>query len=69
MDEDEVRRQARGSDNQSPAPDPPKDETPSGGDDSGEKTCPECDGTGRKDGAECPVCEGTGRVKAAPEGA
>jgi DnaJ-class molecular chaperone len=24
--------------------------------------CPECDGTGRRDGRECPACEGTGNV-------
>ena len=28
---------------------------------SGER-CPECDGTGRRDGRECPACEGTGNV-------
>jgi len=24
--------------------------------------CPECDGTGTRDGQECPACEGTGNV-------
>ena len=24
--------------------------------------CPECGGTGRRDGGECPACEGTGNV-------
>lgn len=24
--------------------------------------CPECDGTGERDGRECPACEGTGNV-------
>jgi len=24
--------------------------------------CPECGGTGRRDGKECPACEGTGNV-------
>jgi DnaJ-class molecular chaperone len=24
--------------------------------------CPECDGTGERDGRECPACEGTGHV-------
>jgi len=68
MDEDKVDRQARGADNQSPAPHPPKDGEGSGESGPGEKTCPVCDGTGRKDGDECPVCEGTGRVKENAEG-
>ncbi|MGI8778661.1 MAG: hypothetical protein ACR2L8_00565 [Solirubrobacteraceae bacterium] len=24
--------------------------------------CPECDGTGKREGRECPACEGTGNV-------
>jgi DnaJ-class molecular chaperone len=24
--------------------------------------CPECGGTGKRDGRECPACEGTGNV-------
>ena len=24
--------------------------------------CPECDGTGAREGRECPACEGTGNV-------
>ena len=24
--------------------------------------CPECRGTGKRDGRECPACEGTGNV-------
>lgn len=69
MDEDEVDRAARGADNQSPAPHPPKDdEGSSEASGSGEKTCPECDGTGRKDGDQCPICEGTGKVKASAAG-
>jgi hypothetical protein len=24
--------------------------------------CPECDGTGRRDGSTCPACEGSGNV-------
>ena len=24
--------------------------------------CPECGGTGKRDGVECPACEGTGNV-------
>ena len=24
--------------------------------------CPECDGTGERDGQECPACEGSGNV-------
>ena len=29
--------------------------------DTGER-CPECGGTGKRDGRECPACEGTGNV-------
>ncbi len=28
----------------------------------GENTCPDCAGTGRRDGADCATCEGTGTV-------
>jgi DnaJ-class molecular chaperone len=27
-----------------------------------EERCPECGGTGERDGRECPACEGTGNV-------
>ena len=29
--------------------------------DTGER-CPECGGSGRRDGRQCPACEGTGNV-------
>jgi DnaJ-class molecular chaperone len=28
----------------------------------GENTCPDCAGTGRRDGGECPTCGGAGVV-------
>jgi len=44
----------------------PEPETDEGGAaatpaDSAER-CPECGGTGRREGRECPACEGTGNV-------
>jgi RecJ-like exonuclease len=43
----------------------PGDEAPPSEPSSGEDICPECEGSGEKDGAECPNCEGTGKVNAA----
>ena len=43
----------------------PGDEAPPGEPSSGENVCPECEGSGEKDGAECPNCAGTGRVNEA----
>jgi hypothetical protein len=43
----------------------PGDEAPSSEPSSGENICPECEGSGQKDGAECPNCEGTGKVNEA----
>jgi RecJ-like exonuclease len=43
----------------------PGDEAPPGEPSSGENACPECEGSGEKDGARCPNCEGTGRVNEA----
>jgi hypothetical protein len=40
----------------------PGDDAPPGTPGTGEDICPECGGSGRKDGAPCPNCEGTGRV-------
>lgn len=40
----------------------PGDEAPPSEPSSGENVCPECEGSGRKNGAECPNCEGTGKV-------
>lgn len=40
----------------------PGDEAPAGTPGTGEDICPECHGTGRRDGAECPNCAGTGRI-------
>jgi hypothetical protein len=48
-----------------PEPDePPRpgDEAPADEPSAGENACPECNGSGEKDGSECPNCEGTGRV-------
>ena len=43
--------------------DPDEDETaPEAPPQSGGERCPECGGTGRRDGRECPACEGTGNV-------
>jgi hypothetical protein len=40
----------------------PGDEAPPEEPSAGENICPECDGSGKKDGAECPNCEGSGRI-------
>lgn len=40
----------------------PGDEAPSSEPSAGENVCPECEGSGERDGAECPNCEGTGKV-------
>jgi DnaJ-class molecular chaperone len=40
----------------------PEDEVPTDAPSSGEDVCPECHGTGERDGATCPGCEGTGRI-------
>lgn len=29
----------------------------------GENTCPDCAGTGSRDGGDCPTCAGTGTVE------
>lgn len=43
----------------------PGDEAPPSEPSSGENVCPECEGSGSKDGAECPNCEGTGKINEA----
>ena len=41
----------------------PGDEVPAGTSQSGEATCPDCAGTGRRgDGKRCATCDGTGTV-------
>ena len=40
----------------------PGDEAPPGTEGAGENVCPECGGSGRKDGDDCANCAGTGRV-------
>jgi DnaJ-class molecular chaperone len=40
----------------------PGDEAPPGTKGTGEDICPECGGSGRRDGDECRECGGTGRV-------
>lgn len=40
----------------------PGDEAPEGTPGTGEGLCPDCGGSGRKDGKACPTCEGTGKV-------
>jgi hypothetical protein len=44
--------------------DPPRpgDEAPEGEPSTGENICPECGGSGEKDGSACRNCEGTGKV-------
>jgi RecJ-like exonuclease len=43
----------------------PGDEAPAEEPSSGENVCPECEGSGEKDGARCPNCEGTGKINEA----
>ena len=40
----------------------PGDEVPPEQPPAGEDQCPDCDGSGRRDGGECPTCGGSGRV-------
>jgi RecJ-like exonuclease len=51
MDDEQERREMR-----------PGDEAPPSNPSAGEVPCPDCQGTGKRDGAECPACEGTGTV-------
>lgn len=40
----------------------PGDDAAPGTPGTGEALCPDCDGTGRKDGGACRTCGGTGKV-------
>jgi hypothetical protein len=42
----------------------PGDEAPPGQEGTGEDFCPDCSGSGKRDGADCETCVGTGRVEA-----
>ncbi|MBA3409193.1 MAG: hypothetical protein H0U06_14260 [Solirubrobacterales bacterium] len=43
-------------------PHPEPDDTGDAPTQSRGERCPECAGTGERDGSECPACEGTGNV-------
>jgi hypothetical protein len=47
----------------------PGDQAPPGTPGTGEVPCPDCGGTGRKDGAPCVLCGGTGKIVKAVGGA
>jgi RecJ-like exonuclease len=57
---------------ESEAPDPhglaPGDEGPPEEKSVGGNVCPDCDGTGQREGRDCPNCGGTGRVEEAVGG-
>jgi RecJ-like exonuclease len=40
----------------------PGDEAPTDENSAGENTCPECDGTGERDGQPCENCGGSGKI-------
>jgi hypothetical protein len=40
----------------------PGDEAPPGSPGAGEAVCPDCEGSGRRDGEPCRTCNGTGKV-------
>ena len=46
----------------------PGDEAPPQRDEVGSNICPDCRGSGRRDGRECPTCGGTGRIEEAVGG-
>ena len=46
----------------SQAPMNPGDEAPAGTPGTAEDICPDCSGSGKKDGSECSTCGGSGRV-------
>jgi DnaJ-class molecular chaperone len=46
----------------SDAPINPGDQAPPGTPGTGENICPDCQGTGRRDGDACPTCGGSGKV-------
>lgn len=41
----------------------PGDEAPPDRKETGANLCPDCEGSGRRDGEECPTCGGTGEVE------
>jgi RecJ-like exonuclease len=45
-----------------PAPAAPGDEAAPGSPSSGEAVCPDCNGTGQREGGLCPTCEGRGTI-------
>jgi len=45
-----------------PTPAAPGDEAAPGSPGSGEAICPDCNGTGQRNGGPCPTCEGTGKI-------
>jgi DnaJ-class molecular chaperone len=47
----------------------PGDQAPPGTPGTGEVPCPDCGGSGRKDGAPCALCAGTGKIVKAVGGA
>jgi hypothetical protein len=56
---------AQTSSSDQPAGSPPMspgDEAPAGTPGTGEDVCPDCGGSGRRDGRECTTCQGTGKV-------
>lgn len=46
----------------STAPPGPGDDAPAGTPGTGEAICPDCEGTGKREGRACPTCGGTGKV-------
>jgi len=46
----------------------PGDEAPEEEPAAGENACPDCGGSGERDGRECPTCRGTGEVTEAVGG-
>jgi DnaJ-class molecular chaperone len=45
-----------------------RDEAPPERKETGDNVCPECHGSGRRDGGECTGCGGTGRIEEAVGG-
>lgn len=46
----------------------PGDEVPEGTEGAGDDLCPDCGGSGQRDGGPCPTCDGTGTIEAAVGG-
>jgi DnaJ-class molecular chaperone len=64
----EARAGKRGRMTGEPNPQGPTDEVPAREPSSGENVCPECSGSGERDGSECPACGGSGVVNEAVGG-